>query len=93
MIQQVEAVKPQKEKWHQNITFLVLALLIVGPFAIPLIWINRNIVLWVKVTLMMGMLLLTWALFASSDFLAETLDEQMAQMRYIRQQFLTPEAQ
>ena len=85
-----EQASPQHEKWHQSVSFLVVALLIVGPFAIPLIWINRKITLLLRIVITAGVLLLCGLLYQTSDYLMETLDQQMAQMRYIRQQFLTP---
>lgn len=36
-----EKHKP-KAKWHQSTTAVVIALLSVGPFALPLVWFNRR---------------------------------------------------
>ena len=87
-----EMVRPDRQVWHQSIPFLVIALLIVGPFAIPLIWVNRKIVLWAKAASTLGILLLTWLLFQTSGYLVDTLDQRLAEIQYLRDQFLTPKA-
>ena len=32
--------EPQKPKWYHTTSTLVIGLLVVGPFALPLLWIN-----------------------------------------------------
>lgn len=34
--------KSKKEKWYLKTSTLIIALLCVGPFALPLVWVNRR---------------------------------------------------
>jgi uncharacterized membrane protein len=48
-----------KKKWHQSNGAILLAFLTVGPFAIPLVWTNRQYRLAVKIILTVIMLAIT----------------------------------
>ncbi len=38
-----ESYRPApKPKWYQRTSFIVMSLLVVGPFALPLVWINSR---------------------------------------------------
>lgn len=53
----------EKTKWYHTTTTLVIALLSVGPFALPLIWVNPKFstakkILWTAVTLVLTYLMI-----------------------------------
>ena len=68
--------EPKKEEppkkqvvWHQKTTFLIIALLSVGPFALPLLWANprysmANKILWTLITLALTFVLVSYSVTA-----------------------------
>ena len=57
----------EKTKWYHSTTTLVIALLSVGPFALPLIWVNPKFsltkkVLWTAVTVILTYVLVQVAM-------------------------------
>ena len=62
-----------REKWHQSTPTLLVALLVVGPLAIPLIWTNKKFPLWLKFAITIMVIVLTVALLS----VAKDMTDQM----------------
>lgn len=43
MTQDIELGKKQPVKWYFKISSLIIAFLLVGPLALPLVWLNPNL--------------------------------------------------
>jgi len=55
-----------KTPWYFHTSFIVIAVLTVGPLALPLIWWRPNTSRTWKIALTIGILLLSWALYLAS---------------------------
>lgn len=73
----------RKEPWHQSIVFLVIAILIVGPLALPLVWINRKMSLFMKVSLTVLLVALTGYLIFLSDRMIGQIQSRIEEIRSI----------
>ncbi len=69
--------RPAKEKlpWYFQTTFIVIAVLSVGPLALPLIWWRPNLSRAWKIGLTVGILVLTWLLYLATMESIRTLKE------------------
>ncbi len=56
----------RNDPWYFRKTFIVIAVACVGPLALPLIWFRPNTSLGWKVGLTIGILVLSWFLFAAT---------------------------
>lgn len=66
--------------WYESTTLLVMALLIVGPFAVPLLWANRRVPLLVKIGGTMIIVAVTvWSAKVTLDLYAR-LRAELAQL-------------
>ena len=72
---------PSSQPWHQSVSFLAVALLVVGPLAIPLIWFNRKIPFLMKIAFTVLVAALTWWTVRFSTVLLERLQRQLAELR------------
>jgi len=54
--------KKKKEKWYFNMATFVMALLCVGPFALPLLWFNPRFTLKRKIVISIIVIVLTYFL-------------------------------
>ena len=54
-------LKKKQTKWYQSTSLIILALLTIGPFALPLIWIHPKYKMPLKIGATIGILLLTIA--------------------------------
>jgi len=70
-----------KEPWHQSIWSLVIAILCVGPLAIPLIWVNKKLSNGVKIWVTLGVVILTVVLVMAGDRLLRQLYAQWAELK------------
>ena len=61
--------------WYLRKTFIVIAVSMVGPLAIPLIWLRPQTSLAWKVGLSIGVSLLTWVLYQSTMQAFQSLQE------------------
>jgi hypothetical protein len=61
-LQAQNAVPLPQKKWYFSTTALVISVLVLGPFAIPLVWKNPKYTLNVKITITAIILILTVAL-------------------------------
>jgi hypothetical protein len=60
----------QKVQWYFSKTFIIVAIFIVGPFALPLIWCRPQTTLSLKIVITIGMLLmLGWIFWPGSKTL------------------------
>ncbi len=57
-------VKKPQTKWYYNPTALIVAFLCVGPFVLPLVWINPNLSKNKKIIVSIIILLLTFVIVA-----------------------------
>ena len=55
-----DATTGEKPPWYFRTTFIVIALLCVGPLAIPLIWLRPKTPLAWKILLTVGILIISW---------------------------------
>jgi len=78
---------PGKGKWHQSIAFMVGALVILGPFALPLVWTNHNLKLWIKLAITLSMILLTALLYYAGNELNDFTQVRLDEMKQIRESF------
>lgn len=69
--------EPEKRKWYQTKRTLVIALLTVGPFALPLLWFNPRYTLTAKILWTVLLVGLTYALGAFTTLLFKILMEQL----------------
>lgn len=53
--------KPPREqtKWYFSTAFIVIALLTVGPLALPVVWLNPRYNIWLKLVISVGIVLLS----------------------------------
>lgn len=61
------------EPWRDSIPLLIASLLIIGPFAIPLIWLNRKIKPIVKIISTIAIVFLSIVSYQAMTRLTETL--------------------
>jgi hypothetical protein len=72
-----------ENKWYYSLWFLVIAIFLLGPLAIPLVWMNPRLNQWVKIALIiLIMVMFFWFLYLSAEIvkavLAEVSDLQKA---------------
>jgi hypothetical protein len=70
-------VAAESVKWYYNTTFIVIAVLCVGPFALPLIWFRPRTSLAWKIGLSIAILAVSWLLYVASLQALERLSEMM----------------
>ena len=51
--------KPQATKWYYSPLAIVVAILIAGPFAIPLVWLSPAFKMWQKVLIIFALVAFT----------------------------------
>ena len=74
----LEKQRPKpKTKWYFNTTFIVVALLSVGPFALPLVWLNPRYNLMVKLAVTVGITVLSVLLYQATVSLYNDFLEQI----------------
>jgi len=69
--------RPGEEKlpWYYRTSFIVIALLCVGPLALPLVWWRPKTALAWKIGLTIGILLISWVLYLATMESIHTLEE------------------
>ena len=73
----VEASGKKEMKWYLRPVMVLVAILAVGPLAIPLVWLSPAFKKWVKIIITIVLVMLTiWFVKASSD-LYQTLLKDM----------------
>ena len=55
-----EMLDKKKGKWYFSMATFVMALLCVGPFALPLLWFNPRFALKIKVIVTVGIIILSY---------------------------------
>lgn len=65
-----------KLPWYFRTSFIIFAVLCVGPFALPLIWFHPLMKQQWKIGLTIGILVLTWVLFQATIESINTIKEQ-----------------
>lgn len=73
---------PEKLPWYFSNAFLVIALLSVGPFALPLIWWHPQMPRAWKIGLTAGVLVLTWLLLQASLHAVKVLEQYYKQLGF-----------
>lgn len=74
--QPVQSAKPTT-KWYYTNSVVVIAILSVGPLALPLVWLNPRYNIAVKVVVTIATIVLTVALFNASIAAYKTLMDQI----------------
>ena len=72
-----------KEPWHQSKGFLVVAILILGPLALPLIWVNKKVPLPLKIVFSVALIGMTVLLIRTTGVMIGQLQSQIDQIRGI----------
>jgi hypothetical protein len=54
---------PSREKWYTNPALIPILFLCIGPFAIPLVWLNKKLSLNIKIVITVLMLVATYYIF------------------------------
>ncbi|MDX1303636.1 hypothetical protein [Photobacterium sp.] len=65
------------EKWYHKKSFVVLIIFIVGPFALPLVWMSPNITLKWKIVVTIGLTVLTYFTYQSYLEVKSMADDYM----------------
>jgi uncharacterized membrane protein YvbJ len=65
----------EKTRWYFRKSFIIIAVFCVGPLALPLIWWRPQTTLAWKITLTIGILVLSWILFQTTMESIRTLKE------------------
>lgn len=73
-----------KEPWHQSKGFLVVAILILGPLALPLIWVNKKVPLPLKIVFSAALIGMTMLLIQATGRMIGQLQSQLAEINQIR---------
>ena len=77
MSSESESSDKKKTAWHQSPAFLIIAVLVVGPLAIPLIWINKKLSFLMKLLCTIAILALTAYLFSVTSRMVQDLQTQL----------------
>ncbi len=73
--------RPPAQKWYFSTTTLVIAIFTVGPFALPLVWLNPRFNLVARIVLTVTVLAVSyWLYTVTQDFLTE-FNDQMELMK------------
>jgi hypothetical protein len=67
----------EKLPWYFRTTFIIIAVLSVGPLALPLIWWRPKTPLAWKIGLTVGILILTWVLYQATIESIRILEENL----------------
>lgn len=70
----------RKAPWHQSTGFLIGAFLMVGPFAIPLVWTNKKLPLAAKLGITVITVVLTLWLIQATARMTTELQAQMKEL-------------
>lgn len=66
--------------WYFRTTTLVIALLSVGPLALPLVWWHPKMEIWLKIVISVVTMVVTWYLYIWTTAAFENLNDQMKDM-------------
>ncbi len=75
----VPAPKPP-EPWHQNLTLVVMSILVLGPLGLPVLWANKRLPLLVKIGATIIVIALTFLSIKVTIGLYERLRSELAQL-------------
>jgi hypothetical protein len=67
----------KKLPWYFSTAAIVIAILSIGPLALPMIWWRPGLKISWKITISVGVLGLTWLLYQSMVIMLDSLNEQM----------------
>jgi hypothetical protein len=73
--------RPQDGRWHESFPFLIGAILVLGPLALPLVWANRRFTTLVKIGLTLLVIALTFLLLRASNELIARFSVRMEELR------------
>jgi len=76
-------IKKPKMKWYLKPVMVAIAILAVGPFAIPLVWMSPAFKKWLKVVITALLVLLTIWIFNTSVALYRTLKSEMQSLENV----------
>ncbi len=78
----VEPIQP-KEKWYFKKRSIVIAVLLLGPLALPMIWLNPRNTLTTKIIWTVVILLMAWAMVVYTQVMLTTLEQRLADLQSI----------
>jgi hypothetical protein len=67
--------------WYFRTTAIVIAILSIGPLALPMVWWHPEMKLPLKIGITVGVLVLTWLLYQSTVASLKALDEQLKMIK------------
>lgn len=76
-------IKSPPVKWYLNPIFVVLMLMLLGPFALPLLWITPHFSKITKIVVTIVIILLTWITVVTSVKLYDLLKNQLEELSRI----------
>lgn len=63
-----------ENKWYFSLWFLAIAVFLLGPLAIPLIWANPRLSLWLKIAItLLVIIMFVWFLYLSAEIVKSIL--------------------
>ncbi len=78
--QRPPVIPGQKPPWYFGTALIVVAILTVGPLALPLVWWHPSLKLPWKLAITAGTLVLTWLMYVSTMASLKTINEAMKMM-------------
>jgi hypothetical protein len=75
--------EPQGVPWHQSVPFLIGAIVVLGPLALPLVWANRKFPLLLKAGITLVLVGLTLLLLRVSSDLITRFQSDMEELRRV----------
>lgn len=75
--------RPPKVPWYFSTGLIVIALLTVGPLALPLVWFHPKYSQLTKILLTLGIIVLTVLCYFATVELYQSLQEQMEQIEKV----------
>jgi sterol desaturase/sphingolipid hydroxylase (fatty acid hydroxylase superfamily) len=72
--------RPQTKKWYYNTSSIVIALLVIGPLALPMVWFNPRYKLMTKAIVTVVVLIVTYICIYLLGYMYQRLLNQFAEM-------------
>lgn len=70
-------------KWYLKPVSIIIAILLAGPFALPLVWISPALRLWHKIAITILAILLTVWLITASAAIYESLVKELRELQAV----------
>jgi hypothetical protein len=76
-------VKPQSKKWYYSTTAIVILILLVGPLALPVVWLNPRFKILTKIIITIIVIILTIFLIEEIFYIYQQILKQFEQVNSI----------